>query len=300
MACEFNSETSDNTTNNSPYIFDNIIIQKDVVYGSEDSSQQILDAYIQGNFEGEPNWVTLDSTLHPVLIFIHGGGWLGGDKVDNVLQFVPFLEKGFNVFSLNYRMGPGTAPAAAEDVICALRWIVDRADGYNLDTEQIYITGSSAGGHLSLVTGFAPTSGIDYNCDVSDVNISGIINQFGITEIADNHEFLKTFKPDWNYTIGWIGDEERVEEVSRKYSPVYMSTEDAPPVLTIHGSIDSVVPYTQALQLEATLKEKGVAHKLITIEGGNHGGFQDEGWHTLMEETFQFIERTNTKNPLEN
>ena len=289
FSCRSDSGDTKNKAHFRPYVFDNIMIQKDVIYGTEDTTQQVMDIYLHGQRVGEPKWMEIDTSLHKTLIYIHGGGWLGGDKSDNIFQFVPFLEEGFNLFSLNYRMGVGTAPDAAEDVICALRWIVDGADQYQLDTENIYITGGSAGGHLALVSGFAPTSDDTYQCDVSDIRIRGIINQFGITEIEKTEKFLSTYKPDWNYPSAWIGDMERMGKISQKYSPVYMVNENVPPVITIHGSVDSVVPYAQSHLLENVLKEKGVYHKLVTIEGGNHGGFGDKGWDLMMKESFDFI-----------
>ena len=270
--------------------YDNVIIQKDVVYGYDDSTQQIMDIYLQGQFTGEPNWVEVDKSPKNTLVFIHGGGWLGGDKADNPFVLADYLEKGWVVFSLNYRMGPGTAPNAAEDVICAMRWIADRKDDYGVDVNNIFTTGSSAGGHLSLVAGLAPTSQKDYVCDISDIPVKGIINYYGITEISQNEAFLNKEKPQWNYTITWIGERDRIDGVSKKYSPVYMASRNAPPVITIHGAVDSVVPYTQATLLEARLEELGILHKLVTIEDGNHGGFRDQGYERVNKEVFDFIE----------
>ncbi len=175
---------------------DNIIITRDVVYARDDTTQQVIDIYLQGNFVGEPNWINIDKEPKPTLIYIHGGGWLGGDKANNPYIFSEYLQRGWNVFSPNYRMGDGTAPDAAEDVICALQWIVDRKEEYNVDLTKIYTIGHSAGGHLSLIAGLAPTSGRSFTCDVSDISIKGIINFFGITEIKKNGVY-PSFSQKW-------------------------------------------------------------------------------------------------------
>lgn len=270
--------------------YDNMVIQRDVVYGHDDSTQQLMDVYLQGDYLGEPNWVEIDSNKHPVLIHIHGGGWLGGDKGDNPYIFSEYLKRGWNVFSLNYRMGPGTAPDAAEDVICALRWIVDRKEDYNVDTDRIFVTGSSAGGHLSLITGLAPSSGLKFTCDVSDVSIKGIVNFFGITEIEKNENFLQSTNPEWNYTIGWIGDRTRIGSISEHYSPVYFVSAGAPPIITIHGVLDSIVPYQQALILHKRLDDLQLKNQLVTIKNGNHGGFGNKGYEHAWESIFKFIQ----------
>ena len=59
--------------------YDNISINKDVIYAKDDTTQQVMDIYLQGNRTGEPNWFSIDEQTHPVLIYIHGGGWLGGE-----------------------------------------------------------------------------------------------------------------------------------------------------------------------------------------------------------------------------
>lgn len=59
--------------------------------------------------------------------------------------------------NLEYRKGENTAPAAVEDVLCALEWIADHAEEYNLDMDRVVLSGGSAGGHLSLIAGFLNT-----------------------------------------------------------------------------------------------------------------------------------------------
>ena len=271
--------------------YDNVSITRDVAYASDDTTQQLLDIYRQGNRIGESQWFDYKGVPPcPTLIHIHGGGWLGGDKADNPFIYSYYLQRGWNVISLNYRMGPGTAPDAAEDVICALRWIADRKDSLNIDDSRIYVTGGSAGGHLSLVTGMAPGSGRQFNCDVSDVRIRGIINFYGITHIKSNEAFLESTHPDWNYTITWIGDRSRIDDISDSYSPVHYITATTPPVLTIHGALDSVVPYQQATLLHEKLVESSIRNRLVTIDQGNHGGFGNAEYERVENAITDFIE----------
>lgn len=70
----------------------------------------------------------------PVLMYIHGGGWVGGTKESNVLRILPYLEMGWAVANVEYRLGAvARAPAAVEDGLCALRWVIQNAEQYNLD-----------------------------------------------------------------------------------------------------------------------------------------------------------------------
>ena len=128
-------------------------LKKDISYGEENA--QRLDIYIQGDWVGEPGFFKEDTLLKPTLIFFHGGSWLHMAKEDfiNHQLYVYFMEKGWNVVNVEYRLGKGTAPNAADDVICAVKWIAENAATYHIDKDNIVLAGPSAGGHLALIAG---------------------------------------------------------------------------------------------------------------------------------------------------
>ncbi|NEL61340.1 alpha/beta hydrolase, partial [Escherichia coli] len=124
----------------------------------------------------------------PTLVYIHGGGWIFGSKEGSVYQFLPFLEKGWRVVNVEYRMaGNSLAPGAAEDARCALRWVVRNAKQWNFDASKIVLTGQSAGGHLSLIAGMLPDkTPLDNRCYADEkINVAAIINWYGITDVND-------------------------------------------------------------------------------------------------------------------
>src|SRR3954451_12349634 len=130
--------------------------QPDIVYNTANSTNLKLDVLY-------PHDVT---TPTPTLVYIHGGGWIFGNKETSILSFLPYLEMGWRVVNVEYRMaGNSLAPAAVEDVRCALRWVVRNAKQYNFDPNKIVVTGHSAGGHLSLMAGMlTPSAGLDNQC----------------------------------------------------------------------------------------------------------------------------------------
>src|SRR5207245_11201068 len=89
-----------------------------------------------------------------------------GNKEGRVFSVLPYLQMGWTVVNVEYRMtNVALAPAAVEDTRCALRWVYRNAKQYNFDTTRIITTGDSAGGHLSLITGMLPMSaGFDNTC----------------------------------------------------------------------------------------------------------------------------------------
>lgn len=264
------------------------LLTSDVAYGTD--SEQKLDIYRQGRRLGELEWWRNDSSSHPTLIFIHGGGWVGGKKETDITSITPYLQHGWNVVNLEYRKGENTAPAAVEDVLCALEWIADHAEEYNLDMDRVVLSGGSAGGHLSLIASFLNTKEKGPYCHAGDrMNIRAVVNWFGITDIEKIETYLRNIKPDWNYASMWIDGTEKVDSISKMYSPVHHISEGTPPVLTLHGELDSVVLFDQATELHRLLDSAGVPNRLLSDPMGNHGGFSNKQYQVFYEAIFEFL-----------
>jgi acetyl esterase/lipase len=262
-------------------------VTEDVPYGKDPA--QKLDLYLQGSWVGEPTYFDPAPEPRPTLIHIHGGGWLYGDKTGEDIFFIPFLERGWHVANITYRLGPGTAPAAVDDALCALKWVVDSARAYGFDPRKIVVSGESAGGHLTLTTAILG-SRPGHPCYPGDgFRVAAAINWFGITDIAAVDRFLAANLPDFNYARGWVGDTARMADISSRYSPLRILDGAAPPILTIHGDADSVVPYTQATALHARLAELGVVNELLTLSGGKHLGFSDVQFQQAWRTMFRFL-----------
>jgi acetyl esterase/lipase len=236
----------------------------------------------------------------PTLLYIHGGGWVGGSKESMTMHFLPYLAMGFAVVNVEYRLAKvALAPAAVEDGRCALRWVLNNADTYGFDTDRIVVSGHSAGGHLSLTTGMLPAAaGLDRRCPARDANgiggaaahepemsVAAIVNWFGITDVADLVEGpnAKT------YAVAWMGGMADWRDVAMRVSPLEYVREDLPPVLTLHGDADDIVPYDHAVRLHKALDREEVKNELHTIPGGGHGTFSAEQYRTAMETIRSFL-----------
>jgi len=222
----------------------------------------------------------------PVVMMIHGGGWLFGTKEDSVLYLLPFLQMGFAAVNVEYRMGSvSLAPAAVEDCLCALHWIGRNAKKYKFDLGKVVVTGGSAGGHLALTTAMIPASaGFENECAYEDdqgwtgtftdsrPKLAAVVNWFGITDVADMLEGPNTH----GYAVSWLGGQPNREDLARRVSPLTYVRAGLPPVLTIHGDADKLVPYSHAVRLHEALTKAGVRNQLVTLPGAGHGGFSDE------------------------
>ncbi|MFV0388079.1 MAG: alpha/beta fold hydrolase [Pyrinomonadaceae bacterium] len=260
-------------------------VQEDITYGVQNNTQLKLDVWYPHS----------STTPTPTLVYFHGGGWIFGTKEGSVLQFLPFLEKGWRVVNVEYRMASNSlAPAAVEDSRCALRWIFRNANGYKFDKTKIVLMGHSAGGHLSLITGMLPASStLDNNCFASTaygdepLRVAAIVNWYGITDVNDliRGENIK------NYAVMWMGSQTNAEEIAKRVSPLTYVRKDVPPILTIHGDNDSVVPYSQAIRLKAALDKVAAENELFTVEGGGHGGFASNQYNEAYKKVWKFLSK---------
>jgi len=232
------------------------------------------------------------STPQATVIYIHGGGWTGGSKETNVLNLLPYMEMGWNVVNVEYRLARvSLAPAAVEDCLCALRWVIHNAREYNVDTSRIVVTGNSAGGHLALTTGMIPPSaGLDRQCPgPEELKAAAIVNWYGITDVGD----LLDGPNRKLYAITWLGSMENRKDVAARVSPLTYVRAGLPPVLSIQGDADPTVPYSHSVRLHAALEQAGVPNKLVTVPGGLHGNFKPEEYPRLYSEIRDFLAKYN-------
>ncbi len=203
---------------------------------------------------------------------------------------------GFAVANVQYRMGHvSPAPAAVLDCRAALRWVIYNADKYHFDVDRIVVFGHSAGGHLALMTGMLPASaGLDFEIPggsdqerqeammryyaedeegKDELNVAAIIAWSGITDLND----LIAGMNRKGYALSWLGIVPYAEELAKRVSPLTYARPGLPPIPSIHGDADPIVPYSQAVRLQEALDEAGVSNILATVPGGGHVRFkQDE------------------------
>ncbi len=254
------------------------LIYPDVVYGTANNSPLKLDV-----------WQRKDPKAQvPTLIYYHGGGWIFGDRTGATLFFLPYLEMGWNVVNVEYRMAnTSLAPAAVEDCRCALRWVIRNAKQYNIDVNKIVLTGHSAGGHLALISGMLPNgTGLDNECyGEEELKVAAIVNWYGVSDVADVVDGA-----NWkNYALMWMGSQPDMLAIAKRVSPLTYVRRGLPPVFSVHGDADPVVPYSQSVRLHAALDKAGVRNELVTIRGGGHGQFTPAQIETAYEKLRAFL-----------
>jgi acetyl esterase/lipase len=271
-------------------------IRPNITYSVANNTELKLDLYLPKNLKA-PN---------PTLILFHGGGWVDGAKERNTFYLLPYLSMGWTVINVEYRMAKNSpAPAAVEDCRCALRWVAYNAKENNIDTARIVTTGTSAGGHLALITAMLPANSVfDRQCPTAgqgrwnaptepDIKVAAVVNFFGITDVAE----LIDGPNAKHYAMEWFGSRPDRAELAKQLSPVNYVRAGGPAVITIHGEDDDIVPHSQAVRLHAGLEKAGVPNQLITLKGRKHGGFSREEMAGGMTAVRAFLRKNNILKP---
>jgi acetyl esterase/lipase len=275
---------------------------QDVVYGHASGQDLKLDAYLSER-----------AGPSPVLIFIHGGGWLEGDKNPSVripgqkiesaiLDFIKaaMLDMGISVVSINYRLATAAVyPAQVDDVTRAVQFVRHQAKQWRLNPERIAVMGPSAGGHLALWIGLHPDRADAKAGDPAQresTRVSAIVNYYGLANfhLAQQHAALYQNRA-YRLLFGYASTDplsNLTEEQMTAASPVSYITRDSPPVFTAHGTGDTAVPEEQAEDLIAKLKEQGVATVNYILPGGNHGLSNPmPDWPDYQQATVDFLKK---------
>lgn len=270
-------------TAESPKVPDGITVHRDIVYVADGHERQKLDLYIPD--EGENL---------PLIIWIHGGAWLGGDKT----HYNPreYLKSGYAGASINYRLSQHAIfPAQIEDVKAAVRWLRANAETYRLNPNRFAAWGSSAGGHLVAMlgtTGDVAEFEVGGNLEVSS-RVQAVVDYYGPTDFLqmDAHRLPDGLvhdapdSPESKLVGGPI--QEHKDRVARANPITYVSDDDSP-FLIIHGDQDKLVPYQQSVLLKDALEKAGVPVTFYKVEGGGHGWFRDP---KVPELTKAFLEQ---------
>lgn len=227
----------------------------------------------------------------PVVVFIHGGGWVVGDRKVYHPYMARAVRQGYAAVAVSYRLGPGHPfPAALHDVQHAVRWLRANAAAHALDPERIGVVGYSAGGNLACLLGAARGR--------PRCKVRAVVSWYGLMDLKALYDScvggelglagqLKMRLALRSY-LG--GGPEEVGPCYAAASPVTRAGRGTAPTLLIHGTADELVPCRQSELMARKLKEAGAEVSLLKVEGARHdfvGGPEDEALAVM----FRFLDR---------
>lgn len=202
-------------------------------------------------------------TDRPAVVFIHGGGFTGGDKAEyrSASVSADLCRAGYVVVSCNYVLGPkaqdGVWPQNIADCRDAVRWVRAHAQELGVNPDKIAVAGGSAGGYLALMVGLSDDQtgpGGDAQAKVS-ARVSAVIDMYGVVN------FSKHGKGD----VPGVSPQEQAA-----YLPANQCDAKDPAVLILHGTADTTVDIAQSADMAKALRVAKVPHEYIVIEGAPH------------------------------
>lgn len=250
-----------------------------VPYNNDTVQKNLLDIYLPSNAKGKL----------PLVIFIHGGGWLSNDKYADIgymrKTVAEIVSSGFALASIDYRFSTQAVfPAQIQDCNRAVAFLYDNADKYGFDKNRFAVMGFSAGGHLASLVGLSKNNNVNgfFMPGTSRAfSIKGVVDFYGPAELilfpgADNE------KSPEGLLIGAAPLAR--PDLAKAASPVTYVDKGDPPFLIIHGEKDDLVSPKQSQLLSAWLRLAGVQNELIIVKDAPHFGvmFDADGIRTKV------------------
>lgn len=225
---------------------------------------------------------------YPVVVWIHGGGWISGSRLPIPGYVSALCNQGYAVASVDYRYSEVAVwPAQIQDCRGAVRWLRAHAATYNLDPDRFAAWGSSAGAQLASMLG---TSGGEDSVRIGNVavdlegsmggntdqssRVQAVVDWFGQSDFLQMYFYPSIqdhnahFSPEGKLIGDWIQlSPERVATAN----PITFASPDDPPFLVMHGTVDDTVPFNQSELLVDALRNQGVRVTWKPVAGAGHG-----------------------------
>ena len=214
----------------------------------------------------------------PLVMWIHGGGWRGGSNKANRMPWI--VEYGYAMASISYRLTDlAVFPAQIHDCKGAVRWLRANAERFGYDATRIAAAGSSAGAHLAMLLGTsagvkALEGDIGGNLDQSSA-VSAVIQYFGASDFilrAETQPSSATSPERGSFKLLNGDATGHIDmDLARTASPVFYVGKNSCPMLSFHGSADTIVLPDQAQRIADAFRKNGLAHELRMVPGAAHG-----------------------------
>ena len=266
-----------------------------------------------------------DSTIQPVIVFIHGGALIGGCRSDAITIIQMLANAGYTVVSIDYRLAPETKlKNIILDIRDAFGWVREEGRAlFNIDPNRIGVVGNSAGGYLTLMSGFIidpPPNALISIYGYGDIDGSWykkpdpfycrqpLVAESIARAAIGTHTISEISRPNnrilfylycrqhgcWPKEVTGY-DPEIEPESFDPFCPIRNVTTQYPPTLLIHGDKDTDVPYEKSVAMAKKLEEAGVTHQLVTVLGKGHGfeadGFADPVVASALDKALAFLKQ---------
>ena len=236
-----------------------------------------------------------DNVSGGMILYIHGGGWIGGDKEVHLDALKSNADRGYISAAINYRYADGkkvTCEDILDDIEAALVEIKKICNSRNIEVDKVMLAGGSAGGHLSLMYAYT-------RVDTAPITPVAVASYAGPTDLYESDFYITSYVEDIKKMISKISGVDIVNGNIADYenelliaSPISYVDENTVPTLICHGTVDDVVPYNNATKLYELLCEYGIDCELITFKNSGHGLESDPEASKYSDQRFyEFAEK---------
>lgn len=243
-------------------------LKTDIEYAQAGATRMLMDVYVpdgRGTF--------------PAVIWVHGGGFVHGDKRPYPHNlFDPLVKNGFAWVSVNYRLAPAaTFPAQSDDIEHALAYVIDHAGEYKIDRRQIVLMGASAGAQLVSLVGakHRPEQRVAaVVCFFGSQDLLAAVHPAGSC-VMDGRIVSDPgpacLSPGLSAYLRLTANSPSLDETLRRASPITYVHEGMPPYLFLHGTQDLNASFEQSVRMCQAMTTAGAKCEVVRIEGGAHG-----------------------------
>ena len=267
----------------------------DVVYADEGRRNSTLDIY----------YPSTASEPLPVVLWVHGGGWVMGDKGDIIDYAVQLSKRGHVVVSMNYALAPGTTyPMPVKQTNQALTYIRDHVSQYQGDPNNLFLAGNSAGAQIASQTAALLTNPnlakqMNITPSVEPDQLRGTLLFCGPynlrTAQSTGFPFMRTFL--WSYTGSKVYEHDpNLDEMST----VLQVTDAYPPSFITSGNDDPLT--VQSIELAEVLKHQGVTTETLFFQSSSEKlghdyqfDLRSEAAQQALQASVQFIQDHRNK-----
>lgn len=251
-------------------------VETDLPYIKGGTSEQLLDVYYPEN----------SNDKLPVIIFIHGGGFIAGDKKHTMPYCRALAKEGYTVYNINYRLAPNYEnPAQIMDVLAAMMWVEENCEKHFGDKSRIVLAGDSVGAYMAGLAACVHTnenlaSRLNYKSVLTENQIKGVLLFSGVYDLETGS---KTGFPSIQSDIGmFLGtDDIKSYENLNDFSVTRNVTSKFPKAFISSGAVDKL--HAESIELISVLDKSGVYHKDFLFDKNEKKAMHDYQFHMELD-----------------
>lgn len=283
-------------------------ITLNVKYKSTREEDLYLDIYYPAN--------KTTNKKQPIVLYTHGGGWFNGSK-ENIVKppvkepFLELVEQGFAVVSINYRLTRQQSILMRDcvvDAMDALRYLSKNNDLLGLDTNQVYVIGDSAGGHIAQMITLADPNNFkgDENLEGNTYKVIAGVSWYGpsdftIKKMFETNDTTKVADRFSSRITKTESDTAKINAMYKEMSPVFYLKKDSPPLFMMAADNDTTIPVVHAYHMKKKADSIGANVDIFIVKNAGHnwrkaGGDIDPTLEVITQKTVDFIVKHNNKN----